>query len=294
MEDAVIVEAIRSPIGRARKGHLVNERADEVGGFIVDALMKRVPALPRSDVEDLMVGCGVPEGEQGYNIARVIALISGLGVNVPGTTVSRYCASSLQTIRMAAHAIWAGEGDVFVAAGVEFVSRYPKLDDHRNPRFLPEDAPQVYISMGLTAENVARQYGVSREDQDAFAARSQDRTRQSRASGFWTREIVPVPLADGTVMTEDDSPRPGTTIQRARITGGHRTSFRNAGFNCDSPSKGVSARGFLSPNPLYRVSQHRIDMVSFERAGRDLFVHCAIPPWSPIFSTKASVRGGLR
>ncbi|NMP23303.1 acetyl-CoA C-acyltransferase, partial [Sulfobacillus harzensis] len=121
--------------------------------------------------------------------------------------------TSLQTIRMAAHAIWAGEGDVFVAAGVEFVSRYPKLEDHRNPRFLTEGAPQIYISMGLTAENVARQYGVSREDQDAYAKRSQDLTRQSREAGFWAREIVPVPLADGTVMREDDSPRPDTTLE---------------------------------------------------------------------------------
>lgn len=213
MEEAVIIDAVRSPIGRARKGRLIHERPDEVGGYIVDQLMKRVPEVDRREIVDLMVGCGVPEGEQGYNMARVIALVAGLGTSVPGTTVSRYCASSLQTIRMAAHAIWAGEGDVFVASGVEFVSRYPTLGDHRNPRFLTDDAPPVYISMGLTAENVARQYGVSREDQDAYAKRSQDLANMGRDSGFWAREIIPVPLSDGTTMTADDSPRPDTTLE---------------------------------------------------------------------------------
>lgn len=213
MEEAVIVDAVRSPIGRARKGRLVHERADDVGGYIVDQLMKRIPEVDRREIVDLMVGCGVPEGEQGYNLGRVIALIAGLGTSVPGTTVSRYCASSLQTIRMAAHAIWAGEGDVFVAAGVEFVSRYPAFHDYRNPRFLAEGAPPIYISMGMTAENVARQFGISREDQDAYAKRSQDLAQKSRKDGFWAREIIPVPLSDGTTMTEDDSPRPDTTLE---------------------------------------------------------------------------------
>ncbi len=213
MEEAVIIDAVRSPIGRAKKGHLIHERPDEVGGYIVDQLMRRVPEVDRKEIVDLMVGCGVPEGEQGYNMARVIGLIAGLGTSVPGTTVSRYCASSLQTVRMAAHAIWAGEGDVFVAAGVEFVSRYPAFQDYRNPRFLSEDAPPVYISMGITAENVAGQYGVSRDDQDAYAKRSQDLATMSRETGFWAREIIPVPLSDGTIMTEDDSPRPNTTLE---------------------------------------------------------------------------------
>ncbi|AEJ40015.1 acetyl-CoA acetyltransferase [Sulfobacillus acidophilus TPY] len=226
MEDAVIVDVVRSPIGRAHRGSLIHERPDEVGGFVVDALMKRVPVVSPAEVEDLVVGCGVPEGEQGYNIARVMALIAGMGTTVPGTTVSRYCASSLQALRMAAHAIWAGEGDVFVAAGVEFVSRYGRREDHRNLRFLSEDAPPIYISMGLTAENVAVRYGVSRHDQDAYAKRSQDLTRQSRESGFWAREIVPVPLSDGTVMREDDSPRPDTTLEGlAQLT----PAFREGG-----------------------------------------------------------------
>ena len=213
MEQAVIVDAVRSPIGRARKGRLVNERADEVGGYVIDALMKHVPQVDRSSVEDVIVGCGVPEGEQGYNLGRILALTGGLGVTVPGTTVSRYCASSLQSVRMAAHAIWSGEGHTFVAAGVEFVSRYPKMADYRNPRFLADGTPAIYISMGLTAENVALQYGVSREDQDAYAKRSQDLTHQSQESGFWSREIVPLPLSDGSVMEQDDSPRPNTTLE---------------------------------------------------------------------------------
>ncbi len=213
MEQAVIIDAVRSPIGRARKGRLVNERPDEIGGYIIDALMKRAPQVDRATIEDVLAGCGVPEGEQGYNLGRILALTGGLGVTVPGTTVSRYCASSLQSVRMAAHAIWSGEGHVFVAAGVEFVSRYPQMADHRNPRFLADGTPAIYISMGLTAENVARQYGISRQDQDAYAKRSQDLTRQSRESGFWSREIIPVPLSDGTLMEEDDGPRPNTTLE---------------------------------------------------------------------------------
>ncbi len=211
-EDAVVVDVIRSPIGRARKGRLVNERPDDVGGFVVNALMQRNPACPREGVEDVIVGCGIPSGEQGFNLGRVLALTGQLGVSVPGTTVSRYCASSLQSIRMAAHAIWSGEGDMFLAAGVEFVSRYPAAD-HRNTRFLQDGTPAIYISMGLTAENVADAYSVTREDQDVYAKRSQDLTHQSQEDGFWAHEIIPVPLMDGTVMAEDDSPRPYTTLE---------------------------------------------------------------------------------
>jgi acetyl-CoA C-acetyltransferase len=213
MPEAVIVDAVRSPIGRAYKGSLRNERPDDVGGYVIDQLMRRNPAVPRESVEDVICGCGLPDGEQGFNLGRILALTGNLGVTVPGTTITRYCASSLQSIRMAAHAIWSGEGDTFIAAGVEFISRYPKREDHRNPRFLVEGAPEIYISMGLTAENVAERFGISREDQDAYAKRSQDLAVESQRNGFFDREIVPIPLSDGTVMTKDDGPRPNTTLE---------------------------------------------------------------------------------
>jgi acetyl-CoA C-acetyltransferase len=216
MEEAVIIDVVRSPVGRARKGRLRDERPDDVGGYIIDALMRRVPEVERDTVEDVIAGCGIPVGEQGYNLGRILALTGGLGVTVPGTTVSRYCASSLQALRMAAHAIWSGEGDVFVVAGVEFISRYPQGGDHRNPRFLQDGTPAIYISMGLTAENVAERYGVSREDQDVYAQRSQELTKKSQAEGFWAREIIPVPLHDGTIMATDDSPRPDSTLEGLR------------------------------------------------------------------------------
>lgn len=212
MPEAYIVDAIRSPIGRAFKGSLRNERPDNVGGWVIDQLMQRHPEVPRDSVEDVIAGCGIPDGEQGFNLGRVLALTGNLGVTVPGTTVTRYCASSLQSIRMAAHAIRSGEGDVFVAAGVEFVSRYPQREDHRNPRFLDGRWPDIYISMGLTAENVAERFGISREDQDFYAKRSQDLAVAGQANGFWEREIVPVPLSDGDKMIRDDGPRPGTTL----------------------------------------------------------------------------------
>lgn len=212
MPDAYIVDAIRSPIGRAKKGSLRNERPDDVAAFVIDALMKRHPEVKRESVEDLMVGCGFPDGEQNFNLGRVLALLAHLGEDVPGTTVNRYCASSLQTIRMAAHAIWSGEGDVFIAAGVEFVSRFPKREDHRNPRFAGSDFPNVYINMGLTAENVAERFDISRADQDFYAKRSQDLAVMGQRNGFWDREIVPVPLSGGTMMATDDGPRANTTL----------------------------------------------------------------------------------
>jgi len=213
MQDAWIIDAVRSPIGRAHKGRLRHERPDDVGGYIIDQLMRRNPAVPRTAIDDVICGCAAPVGEQGYNLGRVLALTGQLGVTVPGTTVNRYCASSLQAIRMAAHAIWAGEGDAFVTAGVEFVSRYPPMGDDRNPRFLDAGAPALYLAMGLTAENVAFRFQVTRSEQDLYAKRSQDLTEQSRRSGFWARETVPVPLSDGSVMTDDDSPRPYTTLE---------------------------------------------------------------------------------
>lgn len=239
MPEAVIVATARSPIGRAKKGALRDVRPDDLTARMVTAALDQVPALDRSEIDDLMVGCGQPAGESGYNLARVVAVLAGLP-EIPGTTVNRYCSSSLQTTRMALHAIRAGEGDVFVSAGVESVSRSLEtgradgLPGTKNPLF--DDAlarterraqggaeqwqdpladgslPDVYITMGQTAENVAQHTGISRREQDEFAVRSQNLTEQAQDDGFWDREIVPVELPDGTVMTRDDGPRRGTTL----------------------------------------------------------------------------------
>ena len=235
MAEAFIVATARSPIGRARKGSLVTMRPDDLGAQIVKALLAKVPALDPSLVEDVLFGCAQPAGEQGYNIARVVAMLAGMP-DVPGVTVNRYCSSSLQTIRMAAHAIKAGEGDVFVAGGVETVSRYihgASDTGPHNPLFAeaeartarraeggaepwtpPEGLPDIYIAMGQTAENVVEAEGVTREEMDAWGALSQQRAVAAQERGFFDREITPVTLSDGTVVSKDDGPRPGTTVEK--------------------------------------------------------------------------------
>jgi acetyl-CoA C-acetyltransferase len=220
MPDAVIVAAGRSPIGRAMKGSLVNVRPDDLGAHIVTRVLEHLPQLDPSDIEDLICGCGLPGGEQGFNLGRVVAILAGL--DVPGTTVTRYCSSSLQTTRMAAHAIRAGEGDVFLSVGIECVSRFVNgMSDNpqnANPRLVPGNAesfPDIYIAMGQTAENVARREEISREEQDRFALRSQQRAVAAQDSGFFDREIIPVPLPDGAgEMTRDDGPRRETSLER--------------------------------------------------------------------------------
>jgi acetyl-CoA C-acetyltransferase len=216
MTDAVIVAAGRSPIGRAGKGSLVNWRPDDLGAFVLQRVLAQIPQLNPADVEDVICGCGLPGGESGFHLGRAIRILAG--VDAPGTTITRYCSSSLQTTRMAAHAIRAGEGDVFVSIGVETVSRYgygtSDPADARNPRLLAgneEGFPDLYLPMGLTAENVAEREGITREEMDAFAARSQNRAVRSQQDGFFAREIVPVPLGDGRIMEADDGPRPNTT-----------------------------------------------------------------------------------
>ncbi len=233
MPDAVIVATGRTPIGRANKGSLITCRPDDLTALVVKEVLAKVPELDPQHVEDLIVGCGQPAGEAGYNVARVAAILAGL--EVPGVTVNRYCSSSLQTIRMAAHAIKAGEGDVFVAAGVETVSRFQYGASDTGPHnvaFADAEArtaarepavtdpwtpikgmPDVYISMGQTAENVAEAEHVTRERMDEFAALSQNRAVESQRNGFFEREIIPVTLADGTVVTKDDGPRPDTTVE---------------------------------------------------------------------------------
>jgi acetyl-CoA C-acetyltransferase len=216
MPEAVIVSAARTPIGRAAKGSLVNARPDDLGAFAVRTALEKVPELDPAEVVDVMVGCGFPEGEQGMNVGRRIALLAGLPHSVPGTTVNRFCSSSLQTIRMAFHAIKAGEGDAFVAAGIESVSRVnqmPRDFSELHPKLLGEIA-NVYITMGMTAENVAERFDVSREEMDRFALQSQERAIAAIDAGFFEREITPYTLDDGTVVGADDGPRRGTTLEK--------------------------------------------------------------------------------
>lgn len=239
MPEAVIVSTARSPIGRAGKGSLVNMRPDDLAAQMVRAALEKVPALNPHQIDDLIMGCGQPGGESGYNIARVVAVELGYDF-LPGTTVNRYCSSSLQTTRMAFHAIKAGEGDAFISAGVETVSRFAKgsadgMPDTKNPLFdeaqqRTEAAaagtdewhdprkdgtlPDIYIAMGQTAENVALLTGISREDQDHWGVRSQNRAEEAIKSGHFEREISPVTLPDGSTVSVDDGPRPGTTYEK--------------------------------------------------------------------------------
>ncbi len=233
MTEAVIVATARSPIGRANKGSLTTLRPDDMSAQIITALLAKAPQVKAEDINDVMWGIGQPAGEGGFNIARVISTLAGLD-DVPGVTVNRYCSSSLQTIRMAFHAIKAGEGDVFIAGGVETVSRYMSgaSDSAPNPIFKepgertklraqggqgpwtpPVGLPDMYIAMGQTAENVVEQEGISREEQDRFGVRSQNLACEFIEKGFFEREITPLTLPDGTVVSKDDGPRPGTTYE---------------------------------------------------------------------------------
>ncbi|HEX6947075.1 MAG TPA: acetyl-CoA C-acyltransferase [Acidimicrobiia bacterium] len=221
MPDAVIVATARTPIGRAYKGSLIDVRADDLAAMAIDAVMNKVPEVDRASVIDVMVGCAMTHHEQGYNVARPAALLAGLPDSVAATTVNRFCASSLQTIRMAFHAINANEGEVFLAAGVESITRtYGKAfeSDDLNPRFTDASRDDyinsVYIPMGMTAENVAERYGISRRRQDEYAKLSQDRAVSAQKDGFFDREITPVTVPDGRTITADDGPRPNTTLER--------------------------------------------------------------------------------
>jgi len=221
MPEAVIVDAVRTPIGRAFKGSLAPQRPDEMGAFIVDSLLERNPDVSPDMIEDLFCGCGMPQGLQAFNIGRIISLLSErLPESVNGVTVSRYCSSSLDAIRHAGNAIKAGEGDAYIAAGVEWVSRYnertePAGADDQNPKLQGKDGtPNAYIEMGLTAVNVAERYEVSRPDMDKYAQRSQELAVGSQESGFFDREIVPVTLDDGTEVAKDDGPRASSTLEK--------------------------------------------------------------------------------
>ena len=302
MPEAVIVATARSPIGRAGKGSLATIRSDDLTAQIVAAALAKVPQLDPADIGDLMLGCGLPGGEQGFNLARVVAVLLGHD-HLPGTTVNRYCSSSLQTTRMAFHAIKAGEGDVYISAGVECVSRFAKgssdsLPDTRNPLFAeaqartgqareghagpwhdPREAgllPDIYVAMGETAENVAGLRGVTREQQDEFGVRSQNLAEKAIADGFWQREITPVTLPDGTVVTADDGPRPGTTIEKVAAL---KPVFRPDGTvtagNCCPLNDGAAAVVVMSDvkaaelglTPLARIVSSGVTALSPEIMG---------------------------
>ena len=302
MPEAVIVSAVRSPIGRAGKGSLKEMRPDDLAAQMVRAALEKVPQLDPADIDDLMLGCGQPAGESGYNLARVVAVLLGYD-HLPGTTVNRYCSSSLQTTRMAFHAIKAGEGDVFISAGVETVSRYGKgradgMPDTHNPVFADARArtaeftegrggqwsdpreggelPDVYIAMGQTAENVAQLMGISRREQDEFGVRSQNLAEKAIANGFWAREITPVTLPDGTVVSADDGPRPGTTLEKVAAL---KPAFRPDGTvtagNCCPLNDGAAALVIMSDTkarelgitPLARIVSTGVSGLSPEIMG---------------------------
>lgn len=302
MPEAVIVAAKRSPIGRAHKGSLTQVRSDDLVAMVIRQVLDELPQLDPTAIDDLLLGCGLPGGEQGMNMARVVATLLGLD-SVPGTTVTRYCASSLQTTRMAFHAIKAGEGDIFISAGVESISRsaignsdrIPGIDV-RNPVFLEAMArtedqrdggawvdprsfgelPDVYISMGQTAENLAQITGVSRAEQDEYAQLSQNRAERATESGFWRREMVPVTLADGSVVERDDSPRVGVTAERlAQLEPVFRPDGTVTAGNCCPLNDGAAALVVMSDRaaaelgitPLARIVSTAVTGISPEIMG---------------------------
>jgi acetyl-CoA C-acetyltransferase len=221
MPEAVIIDAIRTPVGRAFKGALAGLRPDDVGAFVLDELLERNPGVTPETVEEVICGCGMPQGLQAFNIGRIMVLLSEkLPVTVNGVTVSRYCASSLEAIRQAANSVQAGQGDTYIAAGVEWVSRYnertePAGEADQNEKLQGRNGqPDAYIAMGMTAENVAEKYEVSRADMDKYAQRSQELAVANQENGFFDREIVPVKLPDGTLVAKDDGPRASSTLEK--------------------------------------------------------------------------------
>jgi acetyl-CoA C-acetyltransferase len=220
MPEAVIVSIGRTPIGRAVRGSLVDQRPDDLGAYVVDEVLKRVPQLDRGEIDDVICGCALPGGEQSHNIARIISILAGIGA--PGTTVNRYCSSSLQATRMAFHAIKAGEGSAFVCAGVESSTRSPlgvfadQLETHNQRLFRGnrEGLPEVYMSMGETAENVADKHNITREEMDRYAVQSHERAVRAGKDGIFAEEIIDVPLLSGLTMTADDGPRPDTSLEK--------------------------------------------------------------------------------
>ncbi|GAB2748778.1 acetyl-CoA C-acetyltransferase [Nocardioides pakistanensis] len=272
MPEAVIVSAARSPIGRANKGSLKDMRPDDLTVAMVRAALDKIPALDPKDIDDLYLGCGLPGGEMGNNMGRIVSVLLGYD-HLPGATITRYCSSSVQTSRMAMHAIKAGEGDVFISAGVETVSRFRKgtsdhLPDTQNPIFDEAKArteemakggqdwhdpredgklPDAYIAMGQTAENVARLRGITRQEMDEFGVRSQNLAEKAIADGFWAREITPVTLPDGTVVSKDDGPRAGVTLEAvSQLDPVFRPDGTVTAANCTALNDGAAALVIMS------------------------------------------------
>lgn len=302
MPEAVIVSYARSPIGRANKGSLVGIRSDDLAAQMVKAALDKVPALDPTQIDDIMLGCGLPGGEQGFNMGRVVSVLAGLDT-VPGTTVNRYCSSSLQTTRMALHAIKAGEGDVFISGGVETVSNFAKgtsdhIPDTHNPIFADAEAltakraeggapvwtdprengqlPDVYIPMGQTAENVAQITGITREDQDHWGVRSHTRALEAIERGHFANEITPVTMPDGTVVSTDDGPRPGTTYEKvSQLNPVFRPDGTITAGNCCPLNDGAAALVIMSDTkakelgltPLARVVSTGVSGLSPEIMG---------------------------
>jgi acetyl-CoA C-acetyltransferase len=302
MPEAVIVATARSPIGRAFKGSLTSIRPDDLTVQLVTAALAKVPQLDPADIDDLMLGCGLPGGEQGFNMARVVAVLLGYD-HLPGTTITRYCSSSLQTTRMAFHAIKAGEGDVFISAGVECVSRFTagssdSWPDTHNQSYAGAEArsaqradagapvwhdpredgaiPDIYIAMGQTAENLAQLRGITRAAQDEFGVRSQNLAEKALANGFWQRDITPVTLPDGTVVSADDGPRPGTTLEKvAALQPVFRPDGTVTAGNCCPLNDGAAAVVVMSDikaaelgiTPLARIVSTGVTALSPEIMG---------------------------
>ena len=282
MPEAVIVAIGRTPIGRAFKGSLIDQRPDDLGAYVVDEVLNQVPQLDRGQIDDVICGCALPGGEQSHNLGRIISILARVGA--PGTTVNRYCASSLQAVRMAFHAIKADEGSAFVCAGVESSTRSPlglfaDQAETRNSRLLrdnPEGFPEVFMSMGETAENVADKCGVTREEMDRYALQSQLRAVMARKDGVFAREIIPVPLPSGSTVTDDDGPRPDTTLDRLATLkpvfreGGRVTAGNSCPLNDGAAAAVVMSRARaeqLGITPLARIVSTGVSSLEPELMG---------------------------
>jgi acetyl-CoA C-acetyltransferase len=282
MSEVVIVAIGRTPIGRAVKGSLIDERPDDLGAYVVDEVLKQVPQLDRGQIDDVICGCALPGGEQGHNLGRIISILAGVGA--PGTTVNRYCASSLQAVRMAFHAIKADEGSAFVCAGVESSTRAPlgvfaDQPETLNPRLFAENRerlPEAYMSMGETAENVADKYGITREEMDQYALQSHMRAVTAGKDGIFAREIIPVPLASGLTMTDDDGPRADTTLEKLATLravfrkGGRVTAGNSCPLNDGAAAAVVMSRALaeqLGIEPLARVISTGVSSLEPELMG---------------------------
>ena len=282
MSEAVIVAIGRTAIGRANKGSLIDKRPDDLGAYVVDEVLKQVPQLDRGQIDDVICGCALPGGEQGHNLGRIISILAG--VNAPGTTVNRYCSSSLLAVRMAFHAIKADEGSAFVCVGVESSTRSPlgKFADQQetqNPRLFAGNAeglPQAYMSMGETAENVADKYGVTREEMDQYALQSQMRAVTATKDGIFAREIIPVPLSSGATMTKDDGPRADTTLERlaslkpvfrqdGRVTAGNACPLNDGAAAAVVMSRALAEQ--LGITPLARIVSTGVSALAPEMMG---------------------------